>query len=73
MPQRAIMKENSDENKSCLVAIVAIIMTIAIGNFLFWFIDKIQDYAAIAIMTIIFVSLLIFIIRCIAGMMDKNN
>ena len=67
------MKENSDENKSCLVAIVAIIMTIAIGNFLFWFIDKIQDYAAIAIMTIIFVSLLIFIIRCIAGMMDKNN
>lgn len=67
------MKENPNENSSCLILIIVIIMTAVIGNFLFRFINQIQDYAAIAIMASIFVSLLIFIIRCIAGMTDKNN
>ena len=67
------MKESPNENLSCLILIIVIIMTAVIGNFLFQFINQIQDYAAIAIMASIFVSLLIFIIRCIAGMIDKNN
>lgn len=67
------MKESPNENLSCLILIIVIIMTAVIGNFLFRFINQIQDYAAIAIMASIFVSLLIFIIRCIAGMIDKNN
>ena len=67
------MKENPNENLSCLILIIVIIMTAVIGNFLFRFINQIQDYAAIAIMASIFVPLLIFIIRCIAGMIDKNN
>ena len=67
------MKENPNENLSCLILIIVIIMTAVIGNFLFRFINQIQDYAAVAIMASIFVYLLIFIIRCIAGMIDKNN
>lgn len=67
------MKENPNENLSCLILIIVIIMIAVVGNFLFRFINQIQDYAAIAIMASIFVSLLIFIIRCIAGMIDKNN
>ena len=67
------MKESPNENLSCLILIIVIIMTAVIGNFLFRFINQIQDYAAISIMASLFVSLLIFIIRCIAGMIDKNN
>ena len=61
------MEKEPNNYRACLIPIVAFVGAGMIGNVLFKIVEVTGNYLAVIIMTIIFIPLLIFIIRCIIG------